>query len=61
MATSSITKHFVVSGKDQIEMFANALEESAKFVEPEPSVQVTELHGAKEIKEFLERRKNANG
>ena len=61
MATSSITKHFVVSGKQQIEMFANALEESAKFVDSEPSVQVTELHGVKEIKEFLERRKNANG
>ena len=61
MATSSITKHFVVSGKQQIEMFANALEESAKFVDSEPSVQVTELHGAKEIKEFLERRKKANG
>lgn len=61
MATSSITKHFVVSGKEQIEMFANALEESAKFVDSEPSVQVTELHGVKEIKEFLERRKNANG
>lgn len=61
MATSSITKHFVVSGKDQIEMFANALEESAKFVDSEPSVQVTELHGAKEIKEFLKRRKNVNG
>lgn len=61
MATSSITKHFVVSGKEQIEMFVNALEESAKFVEPEPSVQVTELQGTKEIKEFLERRKKTNG
>lgn len=61
MATSSITKHFVVSGTEQIEMFANALEESAKFIETEPSVQVTELHGASEIKQFLERRKKANG
>lgn len=61
MATSSITKNFVVSGKKQVEMFANALEESAKFVDPEPSVQVTELHGIKEIKEFLGRRNNANG
>ncbi len=28
MATSSITKNFVISGKDQVEMFVNAIEES---------------------------------
>ena len=28
MATSSITKNFVVSGEKQVEMFANAIEES---------------------------------
>lgn len=30
MATSSITKNFIVSGTEQAEMFANALEESCK-------------------------------
>ena len=30
MATSSITKNFIVSGTEQAEMFANALEESYK-------------------------------
>ena len=30
MATSSITKNFVISGKEQVEMFINAIEESAK-------------------------------
>ena len=60
MATSSNTKHFVISGKEQVEMFVNAIEESAKSVTPEPSVQVTELRGEKEIREFLERRKKAN-
>ena len=30
MATSSITKNFVISGKEQVEMFVNAIEESAK-------------------------------
>jgi len=29
MATSSITKNFVISGKEQVEMFVNAIEESA--------------------------------
>lgn len=32
MATSSITKNFVISGKEQVEMFVNAIEESAKTV-----------------------------
>ena len=32
MATSSITKNFVISGKEQVEMFINAIEESAKIV-----------------------------
>lgn len=34
MATSSITKNFVISGKEQVEMFINAIEESAKTVQP---------------------------
>lgn len=60
MATSSITKHFVVSGKEQVEMFVNAIEESAKSVAPEPSVRVTELKSAEEIRKFMERRKRTN-
>ena len=34
MAASSITKDFVISGKEQVEMFINAIEESAKTVQP---------------------------
>ena len=30
MPMSSITKSFVISGKEQVEMFVNAIEESAK-------------------------------
>ena len=30
MATSSITRNFVICGKEQVEMFVNAIEESAK-------------------------------
>lgn len=29
MATSSVTKNFVISGKEQVEMFADAIEASA--------------------------------
>ena len=34
IATSSIAKNFVISGKEQVEMFINAIEESAKTVQP---------------------------
>lgn len=30
MATSSTTKNFVISGKEQVEIFVNAIEESAQ-------------------------------
>ncbi len=60
MPISSIKKHFVISGKEQVEMFVNALEESAKHVVPQSEMQVTELTSAKEIKEFMKRRKNTN-
>ncbi len=30
MAASSITKDFVISGKEQVEIFINAIEESAR-------------------------------
>ncbi len=36
MATSSITKNFVISGKEQVEMFIAALEASEKELEKEP-------------------------
>ena len=32
MATSSITKNFIISGQKQVEMFADAIEASAKTV-----------------------------
>ena len=60
MATSSITKNFVVSGDRQAEIFANAIEASANSKTPPISVSVTELRGSDEIKKFLERRKKAN-
>lgn len=53
MATSSITKNFVVSGDRQAEIFANAIEASANSETSPIRVSVTELRGADEIKRFL--------
>ena len=61
MATSSITKNFVISGKRQVEMFADALEASANDKPPRVPINVTYLQGADDIIKFMEKRKKANG
>lgn len=61
MATSSITKNFVVSGIKQAEMFANAIEESYQeslHRAPSPDMRITHLRGSEEIKKFMAKRKN---
>lgn len=63
MATSSITKNFVVSGKEQVEMFANAIEESYQeslHRVPSSDLRITHLRGSEEITKFMAKRKNAN-
>lgn len=63
MATSSITRNFVVSGKDQVEAFADAIEESYQESlreTPVTDVKVTYLRGAEEIKKFMLKRQNSN-
>ena len=64
MATSSITKNFVVSGKEQVEMFANAIEESyqesLKRHNNPTSLKYRELKGPDEIKEFMKKWKKAH-
>ncbi len=60
MATSSITKNFVISGKEQIEMFADAVEASANDQTPRVPINVTYLHGTDEILKFMEKRKKAD-
>ena len=60
MATSSITKNFVVSGNAQAEIFAKAIEESYQESlrrETTPNIKVTHLRGADAIKSFTEKRK----
>lgn len=63
MATSSITKNFVVSGSKQVEMFANAIEESYQESlrrAPAPDLKITHLRDAEDIKKFMAKRKKTN-
>ena len=60
MATGSITKNFVVSGEEQVEKFANAIEESYQESltrKKDSSLRVIHLRDAAEVKNFLEKRK----
>ena len=59
MTTESITKSFIVSGKEQIEKFANAIEESYQESltrKKDSSLRITHLRDASEVKKFLEQR-----
>lgn len=59
MSTESITKSFIVSGKKQVEKFANAIEESYQESltrKKDSSLRITHLRDAVEVKEFLEKR-----
>lgn len=63
MATSSITKNFVVSGQRQAERFADAVEESYQESlrrTSSPDFRITHLRGSAEIKKFMAKRKNIN-
>lgn len=60
MATSSITKNFVISGQKQVEMFADAIEASANDRTPRVPINVTYLHGTDEIVKFMEKRKKTD-
>lgn len=57
VAASSITKNFVISGKRQVEMFADALEASADDKTPRVPINITYLQGADDIMKFMEKRK----
>lgn len=57
MATSSITKNFVISGKEQVEMFVNAIEASAKNRPVQTSVAAREIKGENELRELMRLRK----
>lgn len=59
MATSSITKNFIISDEKQIELFANAIEESyeesLRTSQSAASIKFRELRDADEIKEIMEK------
>ena len=64
MPTSSITKSFVVSGREQVEMFANAIEESyQESLERHNNtntLRYRELKGADEVREFMKKWKEVH-
>lgn len=64
MATSSITKTFIVEGPEQAEIFANAIEESYQESltrKEELDFNIHYLRGADELRAFEEKRKRARG
>lgn len=62
MATSSITKSFVITGREQVEMFANAIEASYQesLTRTENDVKYRELKDHVEINNFMKKWKEQN-
>ncbi len=59
MATSSITKNFVISGQKQVERFVDALESSASNRPVRTPVVAKELTNTNDIIKLMEKRKKA--
>ena len=60
MATSSITKNFVISGRKQVEMFINAIEESAQNRPVRTPVAARQIKGEAELRKFMKEWEKAN-
>ena len=60
MATSSIKKNFVISGKKQVEVFVDAIERSANNRPVRVPVAAKELTDTNDIIKLMEKRKKAN-
>ena len=60
MATSSITKNFVISGKKQVEVFVDAKERSSNNRPVRVPVAAKELTDTNDIIKLMEKRKKAN-
>lgn len=62
MATSSITKSFVITGREKVEMFANAIEASYQesLTRTENDVKYRELKDPVEINNFMKKWKEQN-
>lgn len=61
MATSSITKNFIISGKQQVEMFADAVEASANDRPVRTPVAARQLKGKDDLMFLRMKREKANG
>ena len=62
MATSSITENFVVEGRQQAEVFANAIEESYQESLTRDNtchVKYQDIHGKKAVKKLMKAWKKA--
>ena len=57
MATSSITKNFIISGQKQVEMFVDAIEASANNRPVRTPVSARQIKGEAELRKFMEKRK----
>ena len=60
MATSSITKNFIISGQKQVEMVADAIEASAKNRPVRVPVSAREITEEAELIEFMEKWEQAS-
>ena len=60
MATSSITKNFVISGQKQVEMFVDAIESSAINRPVRTPVSAKQIKGEAELRKFMEKRKKVD-
>ena len=60
MATSSILKNYFISGKEQVEAFADAIEAAANDKTPVHKVSARVLTDPKDKAEFMRKRKKAN-
>ena len=60
MATSSITRNFVISGQKQVEMFVDAIEASANNRPTRILVAVRELTDTDDIVKLMEKRKKTD-
>lgn len=60
MATSSITKNFVISGQKQVELFVDAIEASANNRPIRTPVSARELTDTEDILQLMAKRKKAN-
>lgn len=60
MATSSISKNFIISGNEQVKRFIDAVESSANNRPIHTSVAAKELTNTDDIIKLMKKRKEAN-